>query len=333
MPELAEVEFYRRRWWEAAAQKIMRAAQAQPRSRVFRQLDAEFPGGALALARDLAGARLCDSGTHGKQMWFVFKVGTPFQGVRLADATRTDKLNVVGALSESSGRLGEASLPISSPISPHCSYLWLGIHLGLTGELRVESTEYAAQKHDALVLRWAKGALVFNDARQFGRVRAWAGAKNERPPWLRELPPEVTSATFTLARVRECLTRHARAPLKAVLLDQEYFPGVGNWMADEILWRAALHPALPAGRAANLKTAKILHATIKKVAHDALRVVAGAGKKLPPDLNVHIPDTWLFNHRWENGGLCPKTKKLLQRAEIGGRTTCWSPARQKLPGN
>jgi formamidopyrimidine-DNA glycosylase len=300
MPELAEVEFYRRRWWEAAAQKAVRTAQAQPRSRVFRQLDLEFPGDALALARDLAGARLGDSGTHGKQMWFVFKVNA-----------------------------FEASLPDSRRLV----YLWLGIHLGLTGELRVERTEYAAQKHDALVLRWAKGALVFNDARQFGRVRAWAGAKNERPPWLRGLPPEITSAAFTLARVRECLTRHARAPLKAVLLDQEYFPGVGNWMADEILWRAALHPALPAGRAANFKTAKLLHATIRKVARDALRVVAGAGKKLPPDLNIHIPDTWLFNHRWENGGLCPKTKKPLQRAEIGGRTTCWSPARQKLPGN
>jgi formamidopyrimidine-DNA glycosylase len=115
-----------------------------------------------------------------------------------------------------------------------------------------------------------------------------------------------------------------------VLLNQKYFPGIGNWMADEILWRAALHPALPAGRAAAPPIAKKLRATIQQVTRDALRVIAGQGEKLPPDLNVHIPDTWLFNHRWEKGGVCPKTKKPLSRAEIGGRTTCWSPARQKL---
>ena len=42
------------------------------------------------------------------------------------------------------------------------------------------------------------------------------------------------------------------------------------------------------------------------------------------------PKTWLFQHRWEDGDLCPRTGVALERATIGGRTTCWSPARQKL---
>ena len=66
------------------------------------------------------------------------------------------------------------------------------------------------------------------------------------------------------------------------------------------------------------------------VARLALDTIAGKGDYLPPDLNAHIPKTWLFLHRWEDGGRCPKTKKLLHREEVGGRTTCWSPARQKL---
>ena len=41
------------------------------------------------------------------------------------------------------------------------------------------------------------------------------------------------------------------------------------------------------------------------------------------------PDAWLFNHRWRDGGRCPRTGRPLVRAEVGGRTTCWSPARQK----
>jgi formamidopyrimidine-DNA glycosylase len=102
-------------------------------------------------------------------------------------------------------------------------------------------------------------------------------------------------------------------------------------MADEILWRAALHPALPAGRAAQPATARRLHATIRKVARDALRTIAGLGGPLPPDLNANIHNTWLFHHRWRDGGQCPRTHQPLQRAEIAGRTTCWSPARQPAP--
>ncbi len=291
MPELAEVEFFRRRWWEAAARQIIKTAEAHPHSRVYRSLPREFSGGATALAKNLTSAKLIDSATHGKQMWFVFAVEKPPHGAR--------------------------------------QRLWLGIHLGMSGALRVEPPAYAAQKHDALILHLAKHTLVFNDPRQFGRVRAWRGMAGEQPSWLRKLPTEILSSKFTAAFVHHVLGRHARAPLKAVLLDQRHFPGIGNWMADEILWRARLRPSLPAGQAADAKTARKLWTTIRQVTRDALRVIAGQGRRLPPDLNVHIPDTWLFNHRWENGGRCPKTKTPLRREEIGGRTTCWSPAWQK----
>jgi formamidopyrimidine-DNA glycosylase len=293
MPELAEVEFFRRRWWEGGALKIATRARVQPQSRVFRGLGAELAGGAAALAGMLKDARLVESGTHGKQMWFEWTL----PGKNKTVLTRR---------------------------------LWLGVHLGMTGALRVEPADYRPRKHDALVIGVGDCALVFNDPRQFGRVRAWIGAGNEKPPWLCHLPAEVLSPEFTVQRLRTCLARHARAPLKAVLLDQKYFPGIGNWMADEILWRAALHPALPTAKAANPKIARRLYRTLRQVARDALRVIAGTGGTLPPDLNVHIPDSWLFNHRWGNGGLCPRMGKPLRRTEIGGRTTCWSPARQRL---
>jgi formamidopyrimidine-DNA glycosylase len=110
---------------------------------------------------------------------------------------------------------------------------------------------------------------------------------------------------------------------------QERFPGIGNWMADEILWRAALHPKRLAG---SLSPAEVrtLRRECRHVARLALATIAGQGDTLPPDLNVHIPQTWLFWHRWENNGRCPKTHTPLAREVVGGRTTCWSPARQKL---
>jgi len=96
-------------------------------------------------------------------------------------------------------------------------------------------------------------------------------------------------------------------------------------MADEILWRAALHPARRCG---DLTTAEIkkLHRETIWVAAQALRLIGEADTPEWPD----PPATWLFQHRWQDGGKCPRTQKPLERAAIGGRTTCWSPARQKL---
>ena len=105
---------------------------------------------------------------------------------------------------------------------------------------------------------------------------------------------------------------------------QERFSGIGNWMADEILWRAAIHPKQPAGSLDTAQT-KSLYREIRWVCREALRII---GKDFSDP-----PDSWLFNHRWQKGGTCPRTGAKLQHATIGGRTTCWSPGRQKLRAN
>jgi formamidopyrimidine-DNA glycosylase len=161
----------------------------------------------------------------------------------------------------------------------------------------------------------------------FGGIDLHRGA--EPPPWWTRIAPAVLSDAFTCDAVAAFLRRRARAPIKAVLLMQERFPGIGNWMADEILWRAAIHPRRPAGSLLP-REVRGLWAECRRVARMALNTIAGRGNDLPPDLNVRIPDTWLFNHRWVPGGRCPRTGMGLVREEIGGRTTCWSPARQKF---
>lgn len=273
MPELAEVEFFRKRWSVGHGDKVLQVRLNEGK-KVFRGGDTK------AMARRLTGATLLDSETAAKQMLFHFSGGN-----------------------------------------------WLGIHLGMSGELRVEPPHYSPSKHDHFVLVQKERQLVFNDPRMFGRVQFGTG---EKPPgWWTKIAPAILSKQFTVEGVAGFLRRRGRAPIKAVLLMQERFPGIGNWMADEILWRAAIHPKQPAG---SLTTTEIqsLHRECRQVCKLALEKIAGKGGKLPPELNLHIPKTWLFWHRWENGGRCPITKKPLVREEVGGRTTCWSPARQKL---
>lgn len=191
---------------------------------------------------------------------------------------------------------------------------WLGVHLGMTGELRIERPEFPPGKHDHLVLCQRERTLIFSDARLFGRVLFHRG--KTAPAWWTKIPPALTSDAFTVADLKSFLSRRSRAPIKGVLLMQERFPGVGNWMADEILWRMGLHPQTPAGRLADFETKKLWQ-TIRWVCRGALRIVA-------KDYS-DPPATWLFPHRWEKGGCCPKHGSKVDRATIGGRTTAWCP--------
>ena len=273
MPELAEVEFFRKRWSAGHGARVLQV-HAHDRARTFRDC------AVARLKKKLTGAQLLSSATAAKQMLFRFS--------------------------------GDA---------------WVGVHLGMSGDLRVESSDYAPQKHDHLVLRQKERALVFADPRMFGGVRFHVGP--QPPTWWTRIAPALLSEEFTVEAVAAFLRRRGRAPIKAVLLMQERFPGVGNWMADEILWRAAIHPRRLAGSLAPAEVRR-QHRECVRLARLAFATIAGEGDYLPPNLNAHIPRTWLFLHRWEDGGRCPRTKQPLTRAPIGGRTTCWSPARQKL---
>ncbi len=168
MPELAEVEWYRKQWNPGLGQAVVDLA-LRARKRIFRETDTQ------ALRAKLLGQKLLRSTARGKQMLFQFSGDN-----------------------------------------------WLGLHLGMTGTLRVEPPDYRAQKHDHLVLYQTKRALVFRDSRQFGRVRFHHG--RDEPDWWKSDVPEIVSPLFDRKFVDQFLDRHRRAPIKAVILLQNGFP-------------------------------------------------------------------------------------------------------------
>jgi formamidopyrimidine-DNA glycosylase len=198
---------------------------------------------------------------------------------------------------------------------------WLGVHLGMTGELRAEPEPYAPVKHDHLVLHAGRVALVFHDPRQFGVVKFFEG--KSPPDFWRALPPQPMDDAFTPERVAEILQRHARQPLKALLLDQRYFPGIGNWMADEVLWRMKLPPHI-AGGALTAKQARDLWRALRKVCDGALTTIGVDGSD--------PPRTWLFTHRWTRDSDCPRCGAKLVHETVRGRTACWCPVCQRKGG-
>jgi formamidopyrimidine-DNA glycosylase len=264
MPELAEVEYFRKQW-DPGLNQVVHAVQLHREARVFRDCDTR------ALERGLTRVTLAGSMAAGKQMAFRSSTGG-----------------------------------------------WLGIHLGMTGSLAHYPPGYRPLKADHLVLSTPAGALVFSDPRMFGRVDF--SEANQTPAWWARIPAPVASESFTSKDLVHFLNRRRKSPLKAVLLMQERFPGIGNWMADEILWRAELHPRLPAGALTATQTLR-LHRECQWVCRRALETI---GKTFRDP-----PKSWLFPHRWQEGGRCPRTGEVLVRETVGGRTTCWSPGRQQ----
>ncbi len=192
--------------------------------------------------------------------------------------------------------------------------LWMAIHLGMTGTLRIEPPGYTSAKHDHLLLRQRGRALVFRDPRQFGRVLHFHGAGE--PPWWSSIAPALTSDAFTREALHAALQRHRRLPIKATLLLQQHFPGVGNWMADEILWRSRIDPRAASGDCSAARVV-VLWKAIRFVCQGAMKYVSG-------DFS-DPPSGWFYHARWKAGDRCPRDGVLLKRATIGGRTTAWCP--------
>ncbi len=140
--------------------------------------------------------------------------------------------------------------------------------------------------------------------------------EEDAPDWWRAGAPEIHSAQFTLSAMNDFIRRHARAPIKAVLLMQNGFPGIGNWMADEILWRAHIAPRRKAG-ALSAEKLGVLWRSVRFVSRASLRTI---GRD-----NSDPPKGWLLHERWRAGGKCPRHGTILRRATIGGRTTAWCP--------
>ncbi len=161
------------------------------------------------------------------------------------------------------------------------------------------------------------GELVVTDARRLGRIRLRRDPRREPPVSLLgfdahlELP---TPARFA------ALLRERGAPIKALLLDQTFAAGVGNWIADEVLYQAKIAPHRPA-RSLSARGAGQLRQAIRRVV--GLAVKAGADSD-------RYPRTWLFHHRWgRNADAVTARGERIRHDTIGGRTTAWAPAVQR----
>jgi formamidopyrimidine-DNA glycosylase len=188
----------------------------------------------------------------------------------------------------------------------------IGMRFGMTGRLVVDDVDgieeliYSSKRKEPA---WDRFAIVFtdgsrlaiNDPRRLGGVGL--------DPREAHMGPDAGEVSFDDLRT----ALQSDAPLKARLVTQTRLAGVGNLIADELLWRAGLAPER-AARSLDAAELKTLHKHLKATLRD-LHKRGGS----------HTGD--LIAHR-KPGGRCPKDGAALKRATVGGRTTWWCPEHQ-----
>ncbi|KAJ1260082.1 hypothetical protein BS78_10G204700 [Paspalum vaginatum] len=151
----------------------------------------------------------------------------------------------------------------------------------------------------------------FTDKRRFARVRLFEDP--EIVPPISELGPDALFEPMSVGNFLDSLGRK-KIGIKALLLDQTFISGIGNWIADEVLYQIASN--LPR------ENCEALHRSIQEVVKYAVEVDA--------DCDC-FPKEWLFHHRWgKKPGKVNGNK--IEFITAGGRTTAYVPQLQKLYG-
>ena len=170
--------------------------------------------------------------------------------------------------------------------------------------------------------------IAFTDPRRLARVRLVdCPGKDIRKhsPLVENGPdPVVDTDIFTEDFLRKKMkARHV--PIKALLLDQKTLSGVGNWVGDEVMYHAKLHPEQYCDEF-NDEQIKTLYESIQYVCQTAVDKLGDSDQ---------FPEDWIFHHRWGKGkgaSHLPNGDKLAF-ITVGGRTSCYAPEVQKKTGH
>jgi formamidopyrimidine-DNA glycosylase len=185
-------------------------------------------------------------------------------------------------------------------------------HFGMTGSLQWLERGAPLDRYDRVTFVTGTGELRYRDMRKLQGITL-AHGRGEEDRVLAGLGPDALDVTpAELDRILD----GRRGAIKAVLINQKVIAGLGNLLADEILWRAGIHPRRPA-RSLTAEERRTLHRQMRSVLRAAIR----AGR-VPPR------PSWLTGARDRKDARCPRCGTPLRRAQVGGRTTVWCPHHQ-----
>ena len=221
------------------------------------------------------------------------------------------------------------------------------MHFGMAGwfKFKSEHSYYYKKKDDEEPEEWppkywkvlfetegkgdAKVEAAFVDLRRFGRFRLvdcpGKDIRDHTPLAENGPDPVQDKEVVTIDWLKE-LCQRKKVPIKAMLLDQANISGIGNWVGDEIMYDAKMHPEQYANTLSDDEIQKL---------HKSIHYVCGTAVDLLADSD-QFPESWLFKHRWGKGKkdaptALPNGEKIVFLT-VGGRTSAVIPSVQKKTG-
>ena len=178
----------------------------------------------------------------------------------------------------------------------------LGLHLGMAGRIVVDPED--GSRWDRFALEFEDGGrLVLRDKRRLGRA---------------VLNPNFSHVGTDAAEVGRDEFRRligsGHTAVKARLLNQGAISGIGNLLADQILWQARISPLR--------STSELSVDDLDRLRREVRSAVRSAIRKG----GAH---TGNFIEARRRDGVCPRDGPRLEHAQVGGRTTYWCPACQR----
>ena len=300
MPELPEVENFRSMVsnncvGSKITDVIVLEQGSGPRDGLFD--DKVLTGGEELDYKKLIGLNISSVNRKGKQLWMTMTIA-----------------NIANAKSKGSKKASDTDTDL----------LFVMFHFGMTGAFVIKDVDsgrtYKSFKvHDnEWPPRFTKIEIIFDnnirlafcDPRRFGRVRLSKSDPIDLPEVL-SLAKDPFNEDISYDELHAGLMKSS-LPIKSLLLDQnKLMCGIGNWVADEILYHAGIHPQIPASTF-NHEGITILKDTIRMILQKSI------------DCNIHkvdFPEDWLFHKRWDkkkdsiikmpNGMLCTSHKRTI----------------------
>lgn len=242
---------------------------------------------------------------------------------KLSEAAEFEKA-LVGRKLLASNRKGKQMWWSLSGSGPHPTW-----HFGMTGHFSVKypdnntkATKYKETKLDLSTWppKFCKVEVVFEDGtrlaytdpRRFGKITLEPDPL--AAPHIASLgkDPVLDKAAITAQWFSSALVSRTIA-IKAALLDQSFIAGIGNWIADEMLFQAAIHPESPCNALEPVDIERLRQAMFTVIDH-AVSVDADSDK---------FPPGWLFHYRWSKGKGPAKTHAghPIEFITVGGRTS------------
>lgn len=210
-------------------------------------------------------------------------------------------------------------------------------HLGMSGRwLFYDGPPPRDLDHVHVRVRFEDGTqLWFQDTRRFGLLQLHTTAELFESPLLANMGPD----PFPVPPSADTLIGSARgrtAAIKVFLMDQRVIAGIGNIYASEILFRARVHPTIPAGRVNGAEWEAIRRETADVLAE----AVEGFGttfslyRTLWNEPGTYAERLFVYDRASEP---CRRCGTPIRRSVLGQRSTYFCPAcqpkrRRRAPG-